>query len=107
MWSECGAHISMYVRKKVTSTQRRYQRTLHTRTDLFLVWTSLGNKVKGVPLEDQCFSSWLYPETKVLSPVLTFEGTGSFFVEVYSEGPGTRGHDSPFSHRSAHKAQIL
>jgi hypothetical protein len=22
-----------------------------------------------------------------------FEGTGSFFIEVYSEGPGTHGHD--------------
>jgi len=39
--------------------------------------------------------------------MMTFEGTGNFFIEVYPEGPGTHGHDSPFSHCSAHKAQIL
>jgi hypothetical protein len=97
----------MYIRKKVISTQRKYRHTLHTRTDLFLVWTSSGDKVKRVPLEDQCFSSWLYPYNKVLSPVMTFEGPGSFFIEVCPEGSGTHGLDSPFSHRSTHKAQIL
>jgi len=38
-------------------SEKSNQHTLHTRTDVFLVWTSLGDKVKRVPL-DQCFSSW-------------------------------------------------